>query len=131
MTTLRTDRLILRPWRDDDLEPFAALNADPEVMRFFPSVLTRERSDAMAERLGDQVDERGWGLWAVEVQDGAPFIGFIGLQPIPFESAFHAGARGRLAPRPQALGTRLRTRGRPRGRRLRLPTISKRSSSSR
>lgn len=88
MTTLRTDRLILRPWRDDDLTPFAALNGDPEVMRFFPSAADRDRSDAMALRLGAQVDERGWGLWAVEVVRGAPFIGFIGLQPIPFEAHF-------------------------------------------
>jgi 3-dehydroquinate dehydratase/shikimate dehydrogenase len=88
VTTLRTDRLILRPWRDDDLEPFAALSADPEVMRYFPSVADRERSETMARRVGALIDERGWGLWAVEVQDGAPFIGFIGLQPIPFEAHF-------------------------------------------
>jgi 3-dehydroquinate dehydratase/shikimate dehydrogenase len=88
VTTLRTDRLILRPWREDDLEPFAALNADPEVMRYFPSVADRQRSDTIARRVGAQIDERGWGLWAVQVQDGARFIGFIGLQPIPFEAHF-------------------------------------------
>ena len=88
MTTLRTERLILRPWRDDDLEPFAALNADPEVMRYFRGTLEREQSDIMARRLGELIDERGWGLWAVEVSGGAPFIGFIGLHPIPFEAHF-------------------------------------------
>ena len=87
-TTLTTERLILRPWRESDLEPFAALNADPQVMRFFPNRLDRDASDAMARRLGARVDENGWGLWAAEVKDLAPFIGFIGLQPIPFDAHF-------------------------------------------
>ena len=51
VTTLTTERLILREWRESDLEPFAAMNADPEVMRFFPRRLDREQSDAMAHRL--------------------------------------------------------------------------------
>lgn len=88
MTVLTTERLILRPWREDDLEPFAALNADPDVMRFFPSLLDREQSDAMAHRLAGRIVDNGWGLWAAEVKDGAPFIGFIGLQPIPFDAHF-------------------------------------------
>ncbi|MGH8862117.1 MAG: GNAT family N-acetyltransferase [Jatrophihabitantaceae bacterium] len=88
VTTLTTERLILRPWRDDDLALFAALNADPEVMRFFPHTLDRQRSDAMADRIRTRVDEHGWGLWAAEVPDVAAFIGFIGLQPIPFDAPF-------------------------------------------
>ena len=88
MTTLHTERLVLRPWREDDLAPFAALNADPEVMRFFPRRLDADESNAMARRIGTQVDERGWGLWAVEVPGVAAFIGFIGLQPVPFEAPF-------------------------------------------
>lgn len=88
VTTLTTERLILRPWRESDLEPFAAMNADPEVMRFFPRRLDREQSDAMAHRLSQFLDENGWGLWAVEVPDVAPFIGFIGLAPPPFEAHF-------------------------------------------
>lgn len=88
MTELRTERLLLRHWREADLEPFAVLNADAEVMRFFPAVVDRERSDAVAGRLAEQIASRGWGLWAVEVPGVAPFIGFIGLQPVPFEAAF-------------------------------------------
>jgi 3-dehydroquinate dehydratase / shikimate dehydrogenase len=88
VTTLTTERLILRPWRESDLEPFAALNADPQVMRFFPRRLDREASDLMARRLAAHIDEAGWGLWAAEVKDVAPFIGFIGLQAIPFEAPF-------------------------------------------
>jgi RimJ/RimL family protein N-acetyltransferase len=86
--TIRTIRLILRRWRDEDLAPYAALNADPRVMEHFPSVLSREESDAQAARIRKHLDDHGFGLWAVEVAGGAPFIGFIGLQHVPFEAAF-------------------------------------------
>jgi RimJ/RimL family protein N-acetyltransferase len=79
---LRTDRLLLRQWRDADLDPWAAMNADPEVMEHFPSVMTRQESTAFMTRIRAAIDDRGWGLWAVEVVGGAPFIGFIGLQPV-------------------------------------------------
>jgi RimJ/RimL family protein N-acetyltransferase len=83
---LRTDRLLLRGWRNSDLEPFAELNADPEVMRYFPAPLSREESDAIAGRAADGLAERGWGLWAVE-HDGA-FLGFTGLAVPRFEAHF-------------------------------------------
>ena len=76
---LRTDRLLLRRWRPEDREPFAALNADPRVMEHFPSVLTTAESDAFVDRIEARFDEHGYGLWAVEVPGVAPFIGFIGL----------------------------------------------------
>jgi len=76
---LRRADLILRQWRDEDREPFAALNADPEVMRYFPATMSREESDALVDRCAALIDERGWGLWAVEVVGGAPFVGFVGL----------------------------------------------------
>ena len=76
---LRTERLILRPWRDSDREPFAAMNADPRVMEHFPSLLDRAQSDAMVERIRAHFDQYGYGLWAVEVPKVAPFIGFTGL----------------------------------------------------
>ncbi len=79
MTDLRTERLLLRQWRDDDREPFAELNADPETMRYFPATRTREQSDAMVDWASGLIDERGWGLWAVEAVDLAPFVGFVGL----------------------------------------------------
>lgn len=95
--TLRTERLVLRPWREADLEPFAALNADPEVMRFFPATLDREGSDVMAERIAAQFAEAGFGLWAVEVPGVAPFIGFVGLAlqtfPAHFTPAVEVGWR--------------------------------------
>ena len=85
---LTTDRLLLRRWRDDDREPFAALNADPVVMEFFPSTLTRAASDALVDRIEQHFDEHGFGLWAVEVTAGAPFIGFVGLSVVPFDAHF-------------------------------------------
>lgn len=85
---LRTARLLLRPWRAADLEPFAALNADPAVMRWFPSTLTRADSDALAARIRSHLDEHGWGLWAVEARGTAPFLGFVGLAPLTFAARF-------------------------------------------
>jgi RimJ/RimL family protein N-acetyltransferase len=86
--TLSTARLLLRPWRESDLEPFAAMNADPLVMEHFPAVQGREESDASARRAMRAVEERGWGWWAVEVIGGEPFIGFTGLAVPPFEAHF-------------------------------------------
>jgi RimJ/RimL family protein N-acetyltransferase len=77
---LRTERLLLRPWRDDDVEAFAALNADPIVMEHFPSLLDRAQTEAMVGRIRAHFDREGFGLWAVEVPGVAPFIGFTGLQ---------------------------------------------------
>jgi len=88
MAGLRTQRLVLREWRDSDLEPFAALNADPEVMRYFASVMTREQSDELACTARSGVAQRGWGLWAVEVSGGPSFIGFVGLNEPGFEAPF-------------------------------------------
>ena len=80
--TLRTERLLLRPWRDEDRATFAALNADPRVMEFFPSTLTAAESDALADRIIALFNEQGWGLWAVEVVGSHPFVGFIGLNKV-------------------------------------------------
>jgi RimJ/RimL family protein N-acetyltransferase len=85
---MHTERLLLRQWRDGDLEPFAALNRDPEVMHHFPAALTREESDALAEAQRRAIAERGWGLWAVEIPGSAPFIGFVGLSVPRFEAHF-------------------------------------------
>ncbi len=84
---IATERLTLRQWRDDDLEPFAALNADPAVMEFFPAPLTREQSDSLAQRERTAIEERGWGLWAVENADRG-FMGFVGLAVPSFEAHF-------------------------------------------
>lgn len=85
---IRTPRLVLRPWRADDREPFATLNADPAVMEHFPAPLSREESDAMVDRIEQRFAENGWGPWAVEVPGVAPFIGFVGLMQPRFEAHF-------------------------------------------
>jgi RimJ/RimL family protein N-acetyltransferase len=85
---LVTDRLRLRQWQDADLEPFAALNADPVVMRYFPACLTPEQSDQLALVLRAAIDRDGWGLWAVEVATGPSFIGFVGLNRPRFDAHF-------------------------------------------
>ena len=85
---LRTSRLILRDWRDDDVPRFAALNADPAVMAHFPSRLDRAASDALAARIRAHHVAHGWGAWAVEVPGEEDFIGFVGLQRVPFEAPF-------------------------------------------
>jgi 3-dehydroquinate dehydratase/shikimate dehydrogenase len=95
--TVRTSRLILRPWREDDLEPFAKLNADPCVREFFPSIMSREESDREARLIMKFMQERGWCFWAVEVPNVAKFIGMIGLDtvdfPVHFSSSVEIGWR--------------------------------------
>ena len=85
---LTTPRLRLRQWREEDLAPFAALNADPQVMEFFPKVLTRAESDAVAGRIRDHFARHGFGLWAVEAPGTVPFMGFVGLAVPSFEAHF-------------------------------------------
>lgn len=80
---VRTDRLLLRRWRDADRAPFAVMGADPEVMRYFPSLLSRDDSDALAARADASFDIRGYGLWALEHRGSGAFLGFTGLAPMP------------------------------------------------
>lgn len=77
---LSTDRLKLRQWREGDLAPFAVLNADPDVMRYFPSTRTSAESDATYDRLHRHIEEHGFGFWAAELLETGEFIGFIGMQ---------------------------------------------------
>jgi RimJ/RimL family protein N-acetyltransferase len=80
---IETERLLLRRWQDSDREPFAALNGDPETMRFFPGTLDRAASDALVDRIELLFDQQGYGLWALEVARTGEFIGFTGLNPMP------------------------------------------------
>lgn len=80
---LRTERLILRPWREDDLPLVAAISADPEVMRFFHITRTRAQSDAWVAKTQAHFDQHGFGLFAVEAPGAAPLIGFVGLSTVP------------------------------------------------
>ena len=99
---LRGERVVLRPWGDADLAPFAAMNADPEVMRHMSAALTRDESDAFASRIRTHMAEHGFGLWAVDVPE-LGFAGFVGLSPqVPFEFAVPG-----IVSRPHEIGWRL------------------------
>ncbi len=88
MSVLSTPRLVLRRWRDSDRQPFAAMNADPRVMEFFPHRLSRWESDAMADRIDAHFAEHGFGLYAAELKATQQFIGYIGLAVPRFTAPF-------------------------------------------
>lgn len=88
MTELCTRRLLLRRWREADRAPFAALNADPAVMEFFPAVMSRQQSDHMVDRIEGGFERNGYGLWALEVVSTGQFIGFTGLSVPNFVAHF-------------------------------------------
>lgn len=85
---LQTARLRLRRWMEADREPFAALNADSAVMEYFPDPLTRQQSDSLIEAIESGFEQRGFGLWAVEVRSSRTFIGFTGLNEPSLEAHF-------------------------------------------
>ncbi|WP_288130046.1 GNAT family N-acetyltransferase [Microbulbifer sp.] len=93
----QTERLQLRQWRNEDREPFAAMNADPRVMEFFPALLSREESDAAIDRQITHIEKYGWGFWAVERLEDHQFIGFVGIKNVgdelPFAPAVEIGWR--------------------------------------
>ncbi len=74
-----TARLRLRQWRDTDRAPFAAMNADPRVREFFPTLMTSAESDAMVDICQRHIEERGFSFWAVERRDTGAFVGMTGL----------------------------------------------------
>ena len=85
---MRTERLLMRRWQPADRGPFAAMNADPEVMAHFPATLDRAASDAFVDRIEAGFDANGFGLWALERLDTGQFIGFTGLSVARFEAHF-------------------------------------------
>ncbi|HUL66269.1 MAG TPA: GNAT family N-acetyltransferase [Burkholderiaceae bacterium] len=94
---LDTARLRLRQWRESDREPFAAMNADPVVMEFFPALQSRATSDSSIDAWQTQFHERGWSNWAVELRSTESFIGFVGLSVprrlLPFSPCVEVGWR--------------------------------------
>ena len=79
---LATPRLLLAPWTERDLAPFAALNADPEVMRYFPKTMTAEESNALVDRLRGMWADHGYGLAAVRRREDDAFVGMVGIQKV-------------------------------------------------
>jgi len=80
--------LRLRRWAETDREPFAAINADPEVMEHFPATLSRAQSDRLIERIEAGFEANGFGLWALELTQTGELLGFTGIQPVEFEAHF-------------------------------------------
>src|SRR4051794_35392270 len=85
MTPVTTDRRLLRTWRREDRAPFAAMNADPQVMEFYRQKLSREESDAYVDRIEAHFEREGFGLFAAELRESGEFIGYIGLWVPRFE----------------------------------------------
>jgi RimJ/RimL family protein N-acetyltransferase len=85
---VETERLLLRPWRDSDREPWPAMNADPRVREFFPGLLTRDRSDASIDLFMECFARDGFCFWAVEEKASARFAGFTGLHRVDFDAIF-------------------------------------------
>lgn len=94
---LETSRLVLRQWHKKDWAPFAQINADPEVMRYFPAPLTPSESNDMADKIYSLLNQRGWGFWAIELKENHTFIGFTGLhtpsESLPFSPCIEIGWR--------------------------------------
>jgi RimJ/RimL family protein N-acetyltransferase len=92
-----TARLRLRQWRESDREPFASLNADPAVMEFFLSPLSRESSDASIDAWQSQLASRGWSNWALDLKASGELLGFTGLsvprRVLPFSPCVEVGWR--------------------------------------
>ncbi|WP_373976243.1 GNAT family N-acetyltransferase [Chitinibacter sp. SCUT-21] len=97
VATLTTERLIMRDWRASDLPAFAAMSADPDVMRYFPGVLSQSESDAYAALVRARLQEHGWGFWALALRDSGEFIGMAGLNiprvALPFMPCVEIGWR--------------------------------------
>lgn len=85
---IETDRLILRSWKVADLAPFAEMNANTNVMRFFPAPLSVEESNALAKRISTELEETGFGLYAVEIKETGEFIGYVGFHRFAFDVPF-------------------------------------------
>jgi RimJ/RimL family protein N-acetyltransferase len=88
MAEISTERLIMRGWRESDLAPWAAMNADPEVRRYLGPLLTFEQASAWVLNFQDELDRYGFGFWALEVRASGEFIGFTGLRTLDEEMPF-------------------------------------------
>jgi ribosomal-protein-alanine N-acetyltransferase len=80
--TIETPRLILRQWRDADIDPWAEMNADPRVMEFFPALYDRTRAEETAASMRSEIERDGYGFWAVEIKATGAFAGMIGLNEV-------------------------------------------------
>lgn len=85
---IQTSRLRLQLWRDEHLVPFRSLCADARVMEFYPSTLSSTECDQTIARARTHFDNHGFGIWELELKDSGRFVGFTGLQMVPFQAHF-------------------------------------------
>lgn len=96
---LETERLFLRAWQNEDLDPFAEMCADPEVMRYFPDTMSREKTEQLIEKAKDKQEREGFCFAPIEVKETGEFLGFVGLsrpayaKPLPFDPCVEIGWR--------------------------------------
>ena len=88
---IKTDRLILRSWRESDRIPFAKMNGNRNVMKYFPKTLTEDESNAFIDRIVAEFEETGFGLYAVEIKETGEFIGYVGFHRFNFDVSFSPG----------------------------------------
>jgi len=97
MIATETARIILRQWREQDILPFARMNSDPKVMRYFPTLYSEQKTRSLVKRVSADIARTGWGFWAAERKDSREFIGFIGINPVqsglPFAPCVDIGWR--------------------------------------
>lgn len=74
---IESERLMLRSWKEDDNKPFAELNGNSNVMKYFPAPLSVEESNAFVDRINAELEETGFGLYAVEIKETGEFIGYV------------------------------------------------------
>jgi RimJ/RimL family protein N-acetyltransferase len=80
MTTVETERLVLRPWSAGDLDPLEAIMAEPAFWHYpFGRGFTSEETKRFLDRQLEHWDTHGFGVWAAELKDGRRLIGYIGL----------------------------------------------------
>lgn len=95
ITRLETKRLILRQWQPEDFAIFAQMNADSDVMQYFPKVLSKQTSDVIANKCQQLIKDNGWGFWAVSLQGDLAkndkFIGMVGLNEVHEDMPFAPG----------------------------------------
>lgn len=79
---ITTERLLIRQWKKEDLEPLSSLHSDDRVMKFFPRLLSLEESHVFMEKCHTAIQEKGFGFWAVETIENSTFIGLVGLSEV-------------------------------------------------
>lgn len=88
---METERLILRSWKYEDRKPFAEMNGNKTVMKYFPATLSVDESNAFVDRINAEFDETGLGLYAVEIKGTGEFIGYVGFHRFTFDAPFSPG----------------------------------------